>query len=310
LYRSQTLARVQARAEWRASEGTALGLLAVAAFGLTLPMTRVAVPVFGAMGVTSFRAAAAGVVAAALLVAQRAPLPSRAQWRELVVVALGVVAGFPVFAALSMGRAPAAHGAVVMAIVPLLTALVGSRLASERLPARFWAASIAGTVAIVVFSVRGMSAGLASADVLLVAAAVSAAVGYAYGGRLSRELGGARVIYWALVLCLPLSLPAAFVTLHGAAGAMVRARPALSMFYLALVSQLGGFVLWNRALAVGGIARTSQTQLLQPFVTLCAAAWLGGEAVHADVVVFAVFVAATVAVGRTRLRPAQDQATE
>jgi drug/metabolite transporter (DMT)-like permease len=75
------------------------------------------------------------------------------------------------------------------------------------------------------------------------------------------------------------------------------------MLYLALVSQLGGFVLWNRALAVGGIARTSQTQLLQPFVTLCAAAWLGGEAVHEDAVVFAAFVAATVALGRARREP-------
>src|SRR5689334_3332298 len=112
LYRSRTLARVRARADWRASEGTVLGLVAVASFGLTLPMTRIAVPVFGAMGVTAFRAAAAGAVAAALLLAQRAPLPSRAQWRELIVVALGVVVGFPVFAAVSMGRAPAAHGAV------------------------------------------------------------------------------------------------------------------------------------------------------------------------------------------------------
>ncbi len=277
-----------------------LGLIAVAAFGLTLPMTRVAVPVFGAMGVTWFRGAVAGVVAAGLLFAQRAKLPSRAQWRELAVVALGVVVGFPTFAGLSMGRAPAAHGAVVIAVVPLLTALVGSRLAAERLPPRFWAASVAGTAAIVVFALRGASTGLATADVLLVVAAVSAAIGYAYGGRLARELGGSKVIYWALVLCLPFTLPAAIVELRGASISTSGAREGIAMLYLALVSQLGGFVLWNRALAVGGIARTSQTQLLQPFVTLCGAAWFAGESVHADVVIYAVVVAATVALGRTR----------
>lgn len=277
-----------------------LGLVAVAAFGLTLPMTRVAVPVFRAMGVTWFRGAAAGVVAAGLLLAQRSTPPSRAQWKQLVVVALGVVIGFPTFAALSMGRAPAAHGAVVMAVVPLLTALVGSRLAAERLPRRFWAASVAGTSAIVVFALRGASTGLATADLLLIAAAASAAIGYAYGGRLARELGGSQVIYWALVLCLPLTLPAAIFELRGAPISTSGAREGVAMLYLALVSQLGGFVLWNRALAVGGIARTSQTQLLQPFVTLCGAAWFAGESVPADVVVFAVVVAATVAAGRTR----------
>src|SRR5882724_10808045 len=132
------------------SEGTVLGLIAVAAFGLTLPFTRVAVPVFGAAGVSLARAGLGGLGALSVLAAQRAPLPSARDVRELAVVALGTVVGFPIFAALSMGRAPASHGAVVMAIVPLLTAIIGSRLSSERLPARFWLASVLGSGAVAV----------------------------------------------------------------------------------------------------------------------------------------------------------------
>jgi len=310
MYRSSSAALSRGRRWTTASEGTLLGLIAVAAFGLTLPLTRVAVPVFGALEVTASRAALAGIAAAILLFLEKAPPPDRAARRQLVVIALGIVVGFPLFAALSMGRAPASHGAVVMALVPLLTAVIGSRLSSEELPVRFWVASVLGTSSVAVFSLRGARAGLATADVLLVLGALSAAIGYAYGGRLARELGASRVIYWALVLCLPLSLPAAVLELHVGLNA-VPARAWLALLYLALVSQLGGFILWNRALAIGGIARTSQTQLLQPFVTICGAAWFAGEVVHADVVGFAGVVALTVAVGRTRprLRTAKAEAT-
>jgi drug/metabolite transporter (DMT)-like permease len=303
LYRSRfgLLVRGGKRSWTPAAEGTVLGLAAVAAFGLTLPLTRIAVPVFGALEVTAARAALAGLVAAVLLLVERASLPGAAAWRQLAVVALGVVIGFPLFAALSMGRAPASHGAVVMALVPLLTAVIGSRLAAEPLPARFWVASVVGTLSVGVFALHGARGGLASADVLLGFGVISAAVGYAYGGRLARELGASRVIYWALVLSLPLSLPAALLAARPVIEP-VQGRVWLAMLYLALVSQLGGFVLWNRALAVGGIARTSQTQLLQPFVTIAGAAWFAGETVHSDVVVFAAVVALTVALGRTRPR--------
>jgi drug/metabolite transporter (DMT)-like permease len=278
-----------------------LGLIAVAAFGLTLPFTRVTVPVFGAVGVSLARAAFGGLGALAVLLVQRAPLPSARDVRALAVVALGTVVGFPLFASLSMGRAPASHGAVVMAIVPLLTAIIGSRLSSERLPVRFWAASVFGSASVAVFALRDAHAGFASADAFLLLAAIFAAIGYAHGGMLSRRLGGTRVMCWALVLCLPVSLPLAVME---RSAFVVAAAPKawLGLLYLAMVSQLGGFFVWNRALAVGGIARVSQTQLLQPFVTIAAAAWLAGETVRPDLVLFAGIVALSVALGRSTPR--------
>ncbi|HEX4340571.1 MAG TPA: DMT family transporter [Polyangiaceae bacterium] len=301
LYRSGSPTRAPA------APALLLALVAVAAFGLTLPLTRVAVSAFGAFEVTAARAAIAGVIAGVLLLVERAPLPSAAAWRQLVVIALGSVIGFPLFAALAMGRAPVSHGAVVIALVPLLTAVIGSRLAAERLPRRFWAASLFGTLAVGVFALRGARAGIATADLFLVGAVVCAAVGYAYGGRLSRSLPASHVIYWALVLCLPLSLAATVLAARPVVSP-VHAGVWVAMAYLALVSQLGGFVIWNRALAVGGVARTSQTQLLQPFVSLTGAAWLADEVIHADAVVFAGVVALSLAVGRSRPRAALGHA--
>ena len=46
--------------------------------------------------------------------------------------------------------------------------------------------------------------------------------------------------------------------------------------FLALVNSLVGFFFWYRALALGGISKISQIQLLQTVFTFCfAALWLG-----------------------------------
>jgi drug/metabolite transporter (DMT)-like permease len=58
-----------------------------------------------------------------------------------------------------------------------------------------------------------------------------------------------------------------------------------------------GFFAWNKSLAMGGIARISQLQLLQPFVGLAAAWVLLGEQIGWLEIVFALLVVALVALG-------------
>jgi hypothetical protein len=72
----------------------------------------------------------------------------------------------------------------------------------------------------------------------------------------------------------------------------------IGFLYLALVSQLFGFFLWNAGLALGGIARVSLTQLVQPFVTIVASALLLGETIEPSSLAFAFVVISLVAVGR------------
>lgn len=105
------------------------------------------------------------------------------------------------------------------------------------------------------------------------------------------------------MVCLPLLVPIAAWELLVRAPAPVGA-PAWSGFlYVALISQLAGFFAWYRGLALGGVARVSQLQLLQPFLTLVFV-WLSlGQPIEATTLVFAVLVVAWVGVGRyTRIR--------
>jgi drug/metabolite transporter (DMT)-like permease len=135
----------------------------------------------------------------------------------------------------------------------------------------------------------------------MLAAVVIGAVGYVAGGRLSISLGGIDTILWSLVLALPLSLPVA--AWFAPSTPLAAGTAAWSGFaYVTLVSQLVGFFAWYNGLAIGGIARVGQVQLLQVFFTIAFAAWLFGERVEPLTWVIAAAVVATIAIGRTERR--------
>jgi len=121
---------------------------------------------------------------------------------------------------------------------------------------------------------------------------------------------GWEVISWVLVIALPISLPLTALTMP-AAPALIPLKPWRGLLYVALFSQWIGFFAWNAGLAIGGIARVSQVQLLQPFVTFALAALFNGETITWQVVAFAAAVVATVAVStrtRTQTAPPPQQA--
>lgn len=277
--------------------GYLLGLLAVVAFAVTLPATRVAVraldPVFVGLG----RAVGAAVLAGAFLLATRQRLPSREQLRSLAVVAAGVVVGFPLLSAWAMRHVDASHGGVVLGILPLATAATGAMFSGERPSARFWICAVIGSALVAGYSLTQSRGALALADVALVGAVISAAIGYAEGARLSRSLGGLQVISWALVLSAPVLLVP--VLLAAPSTIQLPVDSWAGFAYVMVISQFLAFIPWYRGLALGGIARVGQTQLLQPFLTILAAALLLGE--PGDIVTWmvAALVVAVVAVGRT-----------
>jgi drug/metabolite transporter (DMT)-like permease len=287
-------ARDRHRAE---AAGWAWGLAGVLAFSLTLPLTRVAVRELDPWLIGLGRALVAALPAAAYLWFTRAPRPSAAQWRTLAVVGLGVILGFPVATSIGLQTVPAAHGAVVVGLLPLASALFATWLGGERPSARFWLWAVAGSAVVLVFAWRHGDGALARGDLWLLFAVALGGLGYAEGGRLARSLGGPAVICWALVLAAPvLALPVAW--LAGRQAWPVSGATWGAFAYLALVSQWLGFFAWYRGLALGGVARVGQAQLLQVFLTIAAAAAVFGEAVAPSTWVYAALVAVAVALGR------------
>lgn len=269
-----------------------LGLVGVSIFAGTLPATRIAVTELDPWFLSFARAAVATLPAAALLVLWRAPLPRRSDWRRWFAVVVGNVFGFPIFLGLAMEIAPAAHGAVVLAIMPLSTAVAATLVARERPSAAFWTLAGLGALVVLAFTVSAGGDHPNWGDVFLIGAAVVSSWGYAQAGFMSRSQPGWAVISWALVLALPVNVAAAALLFEPA----YLAAPAsvwTAFGYVAFFSMFIGFFFWNAALARGGIARIGQLQLLQPFITFAIAAALVGERVSPAMIAFA---AATVVI--------------
>jgi drug/metabolite transporter (DMT)-like permease len=282
--------------------GLVLGALGVLGFSFSLPATRLAVADLDPWLVAFGRAVVAGVLSVALLAITRAPRPTGAQWRSLGLVALGVVVGFPLFTSLALQDVPASHGAVVVGMLPAATAVAAVLRAGERPSPAFCAASAAGLLAVLVFALSQGGGGLTPSDAELLAAIALCALGYAEGGRLSRELGGARTICWALVLALPVTTAVSAAAL-ATSGAHAGATAWLGFSYVSVVSMFLGFFAWYAGLARGGVAKIGQVQLAQPVLGLVWAALILGESFGPGTVAAALAVlVCVVATQRTRVR--------
>lgn len=250
-----------------------MSFLGVLGFSGSLPATRAAVPHLGAVTVGLGRACVAGALAALVLVVQRSPLPNRRQFSSLVQIALGVVIGFPLLSAIALQHVPASHASLVVGLTPLLTAGCAVLKAGERVSPGFWVSSGCATLLVLGFCFQSGDGSLGGPDAWLLLGALLAAYGYTEGARLSRELGGFRVIAWALVVAwLPLCGIVAYAGLPDLNAIPISAW--VGFGYVSLISMFLAFAVWYAGLAGAGIARASQLQLLQPLFSMLLASWL------------------------------------
>ncbi|SSC69527.1 unnamed protein product [Ciceribacter sp. T2.26MG-112.2] len=276
--------------------GLVLGAIGVTIFGLTLPMTRIALDGFSPLFITFGRAVIASAAAgtALLVLGKRWP---RGAFPALFLAGICLVFGFPIFSSIAMQSLPAAHGGVVLGLLPLLTSIFAVIVDGERPSPVFWLCGVAGAALVVAFSARQSGFHLEVGDLWLLASAVSASLGYVLSARLARRLSGWEVISWALVVMLPLSLVGAVLTFSSGVTAPGQAAIG-ALLYHGLLSMFGGFIFWNAGLAIGGISRVAQIQLMQTFVTLLFSAILLGEHIGIETIIFAIAVAFVVWLGR------------
>ncbi|RUY15114.1 DMT family transporter [Mesorhizobium sp. M7A.F.Ca.US.005.03.2.1] len=268
----------------KTASGWMNGFIGVLIFSGSLPATRVAVREFDPTFLTSARAAIAGLLGLALLLLFRQKRPERGDLLSLVIVALGVVVGFPLLTALALKHVTTAHSIIFVGLLPLATAIFGALRGGDRPRPAFWLFSCIGSALVAGFALtQGVTASPVG-DGLMLAAIIACGLGYAEGAALSRRLGGWQVICWALVLSLPVMLVLTLMTMPPSFDG-VGVSAWMGLAYVSLFSMLIGFVFWYRGLAQGGIAAVGQLQLLQPFFGLALAATLLHEQVSPLMVV-------------------------
>ena len=270
------------------------GFLGVAIFAGSLPATRIAVMGFSPEFLTTARAAIAGVIALVCLYIFKQIKPNWIQFKSLIIVAFGVVIGFPLFTALALKTVTSAHAIVFVGLLPLSTAIFAVLRGGEKPSLAFWIFAFIGSAIVVSYMFyENQNLSFSHGDLYMFAAIITCGLGYAEGGKLSRELGGWQVICWALVIALPLMLlsslyffPSNFQNINYA--------ETFGLIYVSLFSMLIGFVFWYKGLALGGIAKVGQIQLIQPFIGLMLSALLLGEKISIAMVFVCVAVVACV----------------
>ncbi len=245
-------------------------------------------------------------LSAVYLLATRSRLPTAAERGPLLLSMAGNAIGFPLLLGWALRHVTASHAAVFTALLPLATAAVAAWLMHQRARLGFWLFSALGSALVVVYSLvraarAGHGFGFEWADALLVGAVLAAALGYVGGARVTPTLGAERVISWVCVMALPVTIPGALLTWPDQPIAL---SAWLALGYVGVFSMWAGFFAWFRGLALGGALRVSQTQLLQPFVSILAAVPLLGESLDAITLGFALAVVATVFMGRRMAAPA------
>ncbi|WP_457535935.1 DMT family transporter [Streptomyces filamentosus] len=258
------------------TQGTLLALAGVVAFSLTFPSTVWGLESFGPWSLVAVRSTLAALIAGAFLLAGRVPPPERRHWAGLAVVAGGVVIGFPLLTTLALQTSTTSHAAVVVGLLPLTTAALAAARTGRRPSRTFWGAALAGAAVVIAFTVQQSGGALSAGDLYLFGALLVCAAGYTEGGRLARLMPGWQVIGWALVFCLPLTVPASAVTL-ALEPVHLTAHGVIGLLWVAAGSTFFGLYVWYRGMAAIGIPRASQLQLAQPLLTLFWSVFLLGE---------------------------------
>lgn len=294
--------QMQADSPWHGRAGFAgftLGAVGVLIFSLTMPITKIALAgdAMSPWFVWAGRAVLAAFAGMAYLRLIETKLPPRAAWWPLLGTATGVVFGWPLLNTLALQTVPSSHAAVVNGILPLATAIIGATLNRERLSRVFWLCAVAGTLLVCGYAWLRAAGTLHLADMLLLLGVLLGGLGYASGAIAAKYLSGPEVISWALIIALPGTLIMAALN----PPANVSAVPLGSWFalaYLGLMSQWVGFFFWYRGLLLGGIARVSQVQLVQLFLTLGFSALMLGEPIETSMILVATLTLSLIFIGR------------
>lgn len=279
------------------SRGVLLGLLAVVMFSLNLPLTRVATQEMDPLFIGLARCFLASLLAGWLLMADNGLRPQGREWGQFALCSVSLAVGC-LFFPFAMRHVSAAHGAVLVGIQPLMTALAACWRNGERPSLAFWLCALLGSATVIGFALtRGTGGGLVMADVAMLCGIAFCGLGYAEGGRLAVRFGGWRTICWALALSGPiLFLPTVWVAWEKGVTASPLAWGSLA--YISIFGFFLGTYPWYSGMALGGVARVGQMQLLQPFLTLALAGVFFGELVPVTFWLFAGVLSLIVWFGR------------
>jgi drug/metabolite transporter (DMT)-like permease len=278
------------------NKGFIFGFFGILIFSLTPPATKIALgfdnnalsPEF----ITFGRSALAGILSLMYLFFFKKKIPNIKYIFNILIIAISLTFGFPLFLSLGLIHSTSTHAAVILTLMPLLTAVFASFYFKQKASLGFWICSIIGCIVVVIYTlVRGRTDDgvieLSYTDILFFISVIAGAIGYIFGAKLTKIMGSVDVISWALTFALPFHLVLAIYYFPTKEIPMISW---LGFLYVALFSQWIGFFAWYKGLDIGGPVRVSQIQLLMPFLTFIFSIILLKETLDSFTIFFSIAV--------------------
>ncbi len=286
------------------NKGFIFGFFGILIFSLTPPATKIALgfdnnalsPEF----ITFGRSALAGTLSLMYLLFFKKKIPNIKYIFNILIISISLTVGFPLFLSLGLIHSTSTHAAVILTLMPLLTAVFASFYFKQKASLGFWICSLIGCIVVVIYTlIRGRTDDgvieLSYADILFFISVIAGAIGYIFGAKLTKIMGSVDVISWALAFALPFHLIFALYYFP------IKEIPMISwlgFLYVALFSQWIGFFAWYKGLDLGGAVRVSQIQLLMPFLTFIFSIILLREILDSFTIFFSIAVVIVIYVSK------------
>lgn len=243
-------------------QGTLLAAMLV--WGLNVPVVKALIRWFDPLLLASVRMVVATVALTAILVWKRcslAAVPGRS-WAALVICGVLMVYLNQILFAEGLLRSTATNGALIMALSPLVSAVIAALAFGEPLSGQRMAGVVLGLAGVVLVILSHPGAGLSRAgvgDMMLAAGVVSFAAGGAIVQRLARNIHPL-TISWAIY-----AIGTTLLVLHrgfgdaapSAAAVFPGWRPWCLVLFSGVLATAVSNLVWNAAIARIGVARTA-----------------------------------------------------
>ena len=278
------------------NKGFIYGFVGILIFSITPVATKIALGLnnnqLSAEFITFGRSSLAGFLSLLYLFAFKKKIPKKKDLLNFSIIALCLSVIFPLTLSLGLIYSTSIHAGVILAFLPLATAVFASFYFKQKASLGFWVCAFIGCILIVIYIlIHGHEVNkkleLSYSDILFCVAVIVAAIGYNFGAKLTKIMVSADVISWALVLALPVHLTLA---IYYFPKTEINIISWLAFLYVAIFSQWIGFFAWYKGLDIGGAVRVSQIQLLMPFFTFAFSIYLLGETLDFLTIIFSIAI--------------------
>ena len=286
------------------AKGFIFGFIGIIIFSITPVATKIALgnsnsqlsPEF----ITFGRSALAGILSLLYLLFFRKKIPKLKYLFNFSIIALCITVVFPLTLSLGLIYSTSIHAGVILAFLPLATAVFASFYFKHKASLGFWLCAFIGCILIVIYILihshdENKKLELSYSDILFCIAVIVAAIGYNFGAKLTKIMVSADVISWALVLALPFHFGLA---IYYFPKIEINIISWLAFLYVAIFSQWIGFFAWYKGLDLGGAVRVSQIQLLMPFFTFAFSIYLLGETLDFLTIIFSIAIILLIYISR------------